>query len=67
MNLHVSVFEFFYLEFYQYKQILFQQSNLDPLRSQIVGSTLLQSIEEIVIPCSFPTVYSTNQTIGDNI
>ena len=43
-----------------------QQSNLDPFRAQVGGSTLLQSIQEIVIPCTFPIVYSTNQTIGAN-
>ena len=31
-----------------------------------MGSNLLQSIEQIVIPCSFPTVVLTNQTIGEN-
>ena len=40
---------------------------MDAVTARIVGSTLLQYIEEIFIPCIFPIVYSTNQTIGNSL
>ena len=49
---------------YYVRIIAIAQTIPGPSETPVIGPTLLQSIEEIVIPCTIPTAYSTNQTTG---